>query len=418
MTVHDLYPMSLRLLSRPVLIVGGGVVAARRSRALLDAGAVVTVVAPELCAELAQAQDRGLIEWLPRGYETFDLDGKWLVHTATGLPEVDARVSREAEAQRLWCVDATDLERSTGWTPAVGRVGEVTVAVNAGGDPRRAAALRNAIVVAVETGSLPIRRHRSGAGSVALVGGGPGAEDLITVRGRMLLAQAEVVVADRLGPRGLLTTLAEDVEVIEVGKAPGAHPVPQEEINRILVREATAGRRVVRLKGGDPFVLGRGGEEAAYCRDHGVDVEVVPGVTSAISVPAAAGIPVTHRGVAKAFTVVSAHEDLAAVPEGSDHTVVLLMGVAGLRRNAEILATAGRGSECPVAIIEDGFGPRQRTVFGTLGSIASQAEAAAVGSPAVVVIGEVVRLSPLAPEEWAPAELAVHSAQQPRPAHR
>src|SRR5690606_6253562 len=165
-----------------------------------------------------------------------------------------------------------------------------------GGDPRRAARLRDAVQVALESGSLPLRRHRRGPGRVALVGGGPGDPGLVTTRGRQLLAEADVVVVDRLAPRALLGELDPDVEVVDVGKAPGHHPVSQDEINRLLVSHASAGKRVVRLKGGDPFVLGRGGEEVAACRAAGVPVEVVPGVTSAVAVPAAAGVPVTHRG--------------------------------------------------------------------------------------------------------------------------
>jgi uroporphyrin-III C-methyltransferase/precorrin-2 dehydrogenase/sirohydrochlorin ferrochelatase len=183
--------------------------------------------------------------------------------------------------------------------------------------------------------------------------------------------------------------------------------VPQDEINRILVREALAGNRVVRLKGGDPYVLGRGGEEAIYCREHGVEVEVVPGVTSAVSVPAAAGIPVTHRGLAKAFTMISGHEELSNVPAGSDHTVVLLMGVGTLRESAAALAANGRGPDCPVAIVENGYGPDQRVTIGTLGSIAAQAEAVGVANPAVVVVGDVVRLSPLAAAHLAPRPKAL-----------
>lgn len=400
MTARDLYPISLRLLGRPALVVGGGPVATRRAKALLDAGAVLTVVAPEVSAELHGMHDAGLLTWLARAYRTADLAGMWFAQTATGLPEVDGQVAADAEAARIWCVNAADQEASSAWTPAVAQVDDVTVAVNAGGDPRRALAIRRGIVEALETGALPVRRHRPGNGSVALVGGGPGAEDLITVRGRKLLAQADVVVADRLGPRGLLAQLESDTQVIEVGKSPQHHPVPQHEINEILVREARAGKRVVRLKGGDPFVLGRGGEEAEFCREHGVDVEVVPGVTSAVSVPAAAGIPVTHRGLARGFTVVSAHEDLADVPPGSDHTVVLLMGVATLRRSAVTLTTKERGENCPVAIIEDGFGSGQRITIGTLGGIADQAEAVGVASPAVVVVGDVVRISPFAPAEF------------------
>lgn len=418
MTVRDLYPTSLRLLGRPVLVVGGGAVATRRAKGLLDAGAVVTVVAPEASAELAGMHALGLLHWQQREYRSGDLAGKWFVQTATGRPEIDAAVAAEADEIRVWCVNAADHEASAAWTPSVARVDDVTVAVNAGGDPRRALAVRRAIVEGLETGSIPLKHYRTGKGSVALVGGGPGAEDLITVRGRKLLAQADVVVADRLGPRGLLGELDRSTRIIEVGKSPQAHPVPQEEINEILVREARVGNRVVRLKGGDPYVLGRGGEEAEYCRAHGVEVEIVPGVTSAISVPAAAGIPVTHRGLARGFTVVSAHEDLAEVPSGSDHTVVLLMGVATLRRSAVTLTTKNRAADCPVAIIEDGFGAGQRITIGTLASIADQAEAVGVGSPAVVVVGDVVRVSPFAPAGFRLAALdpveasgALHAAR-------
>ncbi|MGA7204657.1 MAG: uroporphyrinogen-III C-methyltransferase [Specibacter sp.] len=402
MAIADLYPLSLRLLGRPVLVVGGGKVAARRAKALLDAGAQVTLVAPVLSAPAEEVAK--LVTWQQREYRSTDMDNVWFSVAASGNPETDARVAADAEAQRVWSVNHSDAAESAAWTPAVTTFEDVKIAVNAGGDPLRAVAIRNGIAAALETGELPLRRYRAGrVGSVALVGGGPGAEDLITVRGRRLLAEADVVVADRLGPRGLLENLGEDVHVIEVGKTPGHHPVPQTEINAILVREALAGRRVVRLKGGDPYVLGRGGEEAIACRENGVDVEVVPGVTSAVSVPAAAGIPVTHRGLAKAFTLISGHEELDNVPEGSDHTVVLLMGVGTLNRSVPILEAAGRGADCPVAIIENGFAKDQRVTIGTLGTIVAQAQAARVRNPAVVVVGDVVRVSPLAPAEMATA---------------
>lgn len=229
-------------------------------------------------------------------------------------------------------------------------------------------------------------------GSVALIGGGPGDAGLITVRGLELLRAAQVVVADRLGPRSLLDDLADDVEVIDVGKNPGHHPVPQSEINRIIVEQAKAGRRVVRLKGGDPFVFGRGPEEVDACRAAGVAVEVVPGVTSAVSVPAAVGIPVTARGIANGFSVLTGHEDLDVVPGGGNHTVVLLMGVGGLAASAAALVTSARPDSTPVAIIEDGFGPRQRVTIGTLGTIAAIAALADVRPPAVTVVGDVVNL--------------------------
>ena len=421
MAIQDIYPTALRLLGRPVLVVGAGPVAARRTKGLLDAGARVTVVAPVACPALAELADAGLLNWEPRPYRPSDVDGVWFVQTATGDAAVDAQVSADAEAQRIWCVNASDHEASAAWTPAVAVVDDVKIAVNAGGDPRRAMALRDAVATALDTGDLPLRRHRvSGtgatAGSVALVGGGPGDTGLITVRGRRLLGQADVVVADRLGPRGLLAELAPDVRVIEVGKTPGHHPVPQAEINRILVDEALQGHRVVRLKGGDPYVLGRGGEEAEFCRQRGVEVEVVPGVTSAISVPAAAGIPVTHRGLAKGFSVVTGHEELSEVPARADHTVILLMGVGQLRDSAASLARAGLPQGTPVGIVENGYLPNQRVTIGTLGTIADQAEAAGVANPAVIVIGDVVRVSPFAPSHFKTADYSTTSPNAPRTA--
>lgn len=415
MAIQDIYPTALRLLGRPVLVVGGGPVAARRAKGLLDAGAQVTVVAPVASAALTELADAGLLTWERRTYLPSDVDGVWFVQTATGDPAVDTQVSADAEAQRIWCVNASDHEASAAWTPAVAVVDDVHIAVNAGGDPRRAMAVRDAVATALETGDLPLRRRRAAQrGSVALVGGGPGDTGLITVRGRRLLGQADVVVADRLGPRELLNELAPDVRVIEVGKTPGHHPVPQADINRILVEEALKGHRVVRLKGGDPYVLGRGGEEAEHCRQHGVEVEVVSGVTSAISVPAAAGIPVTHRGLAKGFSVVTGHEELSEVPARPDHTVVLLMGVGALRESASALGKAGLPGDTPVGIVENGYLPNQRVTIGTLGSIADQAEAAGVANPAVIVIGDVVRVSPFAPSHFKTADYSTTTPNQPR----
>jgi len=390
------YPLTLDVRDRRVVVVGGGPVAARRARGLVHAGAEVVVVAPWLCEDLADLAAAGRIRWRPREYAgAGDLDGAWLVHSATGDPDVDEAVAADAEAARLWCVRADDAECSAAWTPAVASVDGVLVAVSAGGDPRTARALRDAVRTRLATGDLPLRRHRrTGEGSVALVGGGPGDPGLVTTRGRQLLADADVVVADRLGPRSLLDELGEEVEVVDVGKAPGNHPVPQQEINRVLVDRAQRGQRVVRLKGGDPYVLGRGGEEALACRAAGVPVEVVPGVTSAFSVPAAAGIPVTHRGLAKQVTVVSGHESLdwesLAALEG---TLVVLMGVSLLDRTAERLVEHGRDPDTPVAVVEDGYGPRQRTTVGTLATIGGLARERGVRAPAVVVVGDVVDLA-------------------------
>lgn len=411
---HEIYPLGLKVAGRLVIVVGGGPVAARRVRSLVEAGARVRVVAPHavldeqgipiasVTIEPAGEPQPATVEWVRREYRTGDLDGAWLAHTATGSPAVDQQVSDDAERARIFCVTAGDASVGSAWVPAVARTtltddAEVTVSVTAGGDPRRSRAIRDAVAAALQSGTLPLRRHRPSPetlGRVWLVGGGPGDTGLITARGRAVLAQADVVIVDRLGPRALLHGLSPDVEVIDVGKTSGNHPVPQHEINALLIQHAQAGRDIVRLKGGDPYVLGRGGEELAACRAAGIEVEVVPGVTSAVSVPAAAGIPVTHRGVARGFSVLTGHDGAAAVPGGPDHTLVLLMGVTHLADTAEALVTADRPADTPAAVIEDGYGPGQRVTVGTLATIADRAAEAGVKPPAVVVVGAVVRLSP------------------------
>ena len=406
-----MHPISLDLTGRRVVVVGAGAVATRRVCRLLADGAQVTVVAPEATEQIAALARAGRLRWTQGVYRPGDLtspERAWLVHTATGQRQVDAEVAAEAEREHIWCVRADDARRSTAWTPAVaeGRPGTesegVTVAVTGDRDPRRATAVRDAVQAGLDGGVLPVRRTRrtagaTGVGRVHLVGGGPGDPDLITVRGRALLAAADVVVADRLGPRDLLDTLAAYVEIVDVGKGPGNHPVPQEQINAVLVEHALAGRVVVRLKGGDPFVLGRGGEEALHCLEHGIPVEVVPGVTSAVSVPAAAGIPVTHRGITASFVVASAHAGSDAALDAArdaprDATLVLLMGVNAVAATAAGLMAAGRSPETPVAFVESGWTPRQRTTVTTLEKAAWTAVHEQVRSPAVVVVGEVVAL--------------------------
>jgi len=209
-----------------------------------------------------------------------------------------------------------------------------------------------------------------------------------------LLTEADVVVMDRLAPRGLTRELGPDVEVIDVGKEVGAHAVTQAEINEILIDKARQGLAVVRLKGGDPYVLGRGMEEHQACDRAGIPVEVVPGVTSAIAVPAAAGIPLTHRGVARGFTVLTGHDAVDEVPCAGNHTLVLLMGIARLAQTMQALTDAGRDPRCPVGIVERGLLPGQRTTVGTVADIADLAASAHVSAPAVIVVGDVVRLCP------------------------
>ncbi len=389
------YPLLLDVAGRAVLVVGAGPVGTRRAIGLADAGALVTVVAPDVDGALA-ADDR--ITLRRRAYVTSDLEAMWLVHACTGDGEVDSRVAADSDAARVWCVQASSASSSAAWVPAVARVDDLVVAVSAGGDPGRATGVRDAVRFLLETGELPMRHHRHGdtVGSVALVGGGPGDPGLITVRGRRLLAEADVVVVDRLGPRALLDELAPEVEVIEAGKAPDNHTLPQEAINDLLISLAQQGKRVVRLKGGDPFVFGRGGEELLALVNAGIACEVVPGVTSALAVPAAAGIPLTHRSMSRQFTVVTGHEDLdwpklAAI----DGTLVLLMGATRVERIAKELVKAGRDPNTPVAVIEKGTLPGQRTTTGSLDSIGDRTTAVGVRAPAVVVVGDVALMHDL-----------------------
>ncbi len=391
------YPIELDLAGKKAVVVGGGPVAFRRTRSLVGAGAEVTVISPVLSADFTELD----ITVVRRQYEDGDLDGAWLAHAATSDPKTNAAIAAEADRRRIWCVRADDAEATAARVPAVTRHGDLTVAVTAGGDPRRSQRLRSAISHALAQGTLPVRHHRRGtSGHVALVGGGPGDPGLMTVLGRRLLAEADVVVADRLGPRDVLAELGPDVEIIEAGKAPGAHRLTQDQINDLIVRRAQAGDRVVRLKGGDPFVFGRGGEEALACVEAGIPVQVVPGVTSAIAVPAYAGIPVTHRGITQDFAVVSAHLDPSqpgatvdwdALANGPG-TLVLLMAIAHLDQIATELIKRGRDAVTPVAVIQDGTTEHQRVLISSLDKVAAQAAEEGIRSPAVVVIGEVVKL--------------------------
>jgi uroporphyrin-III C-methyltransferase len=240
-------------------------------------------------------------------------------------------------------------------------------------------------------------------GTVHLVGAGPGDPELITLRGLRLVREAEVIVHDRLGTEALLEFASADAELIDAGKTPGRHGMSQEEISDLLVALARTGRRVVRLKGGDPFVFGRGGEEALALADAGVPFEVVPGVSSAIAAPAAAGIPVTHRGIARTLTIASGHDDpaspaararwaaLAQVPG----TLVLLMAMSNLAEIADALIAGGRPADEPAAAVQWGTTERERRLTATLGTIADACRDGALGSPAVVVIGPVVAVGEL-----------------------
>lgn len=403
------YPLGLRLDGRRVVVVGGGAVATRRVPALLDAGADVLLVAPELTPALRARVDAGRLHWVPRRFVPEDLDGAWLVQVAIDDPMAAASVSAVAAERRIFCVRADDRTAATAWTPAVTRHGPVTVAVLGGGDPRRAMTVRDAIrdllaARLVPDGAAPTQSRPDAStggrqtGRVALVGAGPGDPELITVRGWRLLTEADVVVADRLVPGLLLDELRPDVELVDASKIPYGPSRAQEEINQILVDRALAGAFVVRLKGGDPYVFGRGGEELLACAEAGVPVTVVPGVTSSIAAPAAAGIPVTHRGVAHEFTVVSGHlapDSPASLVRwdalaGLRGTLVILMGLKNLAAITATLIAHGRSPQTPAAVVQEATTGAQRVLRSTLGAIAADLLAADLRPPAVVVVGDVV----------------------------
>jgi len=364
-----LLPVNLDVRELPVTVVGGGGAALRRVAALHQAGAEVTVVAAHVVPAIEDLADRGRLHWVRRDFSADDLGLACLVMAATGRSDQDAAVAAQARARHVLCLRADDdaPAQSTGSAPA-----------RAGGFAQR------------------------GEGRVVLVGGGPGDPGLITVRGMGALAAADVVVVDRLAPVGLLADLAEDVEVIDVSKVPRGRFTPQEQINDLLVEHARRGSTVVRLKGGDPFVFGRGAEEAQACAAAGVPVEVVPGVTSAVSVPALAGIPVTHRGLSQGFSVVSGH-----VPPGhpestidwgalarSGTTLVVLMGVHTLPLVVATLLAEGRDPETPLACVVDGASATQQVVVSTLKEVAASGVPRLVRPPAIVVIGPVVGAAP------------------------
>jgi len=447
----DAYLLGLRLRDRRVVVVGGGAVATRRIPALLDAGADIVLVSPAVTASLEDLAAAGRISWEPRGYADGDCAGAWLICACTDDPAVNAAIAAEAEQQRTWSVRADDAQASAAWTPATGRADDIrsdtvqggtvpggtvqggtvqggtvsgsTVAGSAvaggtarggagggtvqsssvqvgvlSGDPRHSAAIRDAIVAGLRTGQLSARHGRRRRAGVAIIGGGPGDPGLITVRGRQLLAEADVVLTDRLAPRSLLDELPADVEVIDVSKIPYGRATAQEQINATLIDRARAGRFVARLKGGDPFVFGRGAEEVLACLRAGVPVTVVPGVTSAVGVPTSAWVPVTHRGVAQDFHVVSVH-----VPPGDDRstvdwatlgggsgTLVLLMAVQRIGAVVAELLRYGRSPDTPVSVIADGTMPTQRTINSTLEQVEGMVTREGIRPPAIVVVGDVV----------------------------
>lgn len=361
------YPVGLNLMGRRVVVVGGGTAAQRRLGPLVSAGARVHIISCRTTPAVEEMAANGLVTLELRKYRAGDLDGAWYALACTNDPDTDSTVASEAEGRRIFCMYADVPRFGTAISPT--------------------AASRTEIAECAEP-SLP---------GVALVGGGPGDPDLITVRGRRLLARADVVVVDRLAPSLLLAELDPRVEVIDAAKIPYGRQMSQDTINLTLIDRAKAGKFVVRLKGGDPYVFGRGYEELEACAAAGVPVTVVPGITSAISVPAAAGIPVTHRGVTHEFVVVSGHIppnhqdsltnwDALARLRG---TLVLLMAIENIDRIVEALIRGGRPADSPATVVQEGTLHNQRTLRGSLGTVAGLIHEEGVRPPSVVVIGPV-----------------------------
>jgi uroporphyrin-III C-methyltransferase len=343
-----------------VLVVGGGPSALPRIAGALDAGAHVVVSAEVLGDTVLDLVDRGLVEHVPRSPTDVDLESADLVVAVTGEPAADADLATRAAAARRLCLVPDQAERPT---------------------------------------------PTAGEGRVLLVGGGPGDPGLITVAGLRAVEQADVVVCDRLAPLAVLDRARPDAEIVDVAKIPRGRTTPQEEINRILIDRAGRGSIVVRLKGGDNFVFGRGGEEWQACLAAGIPVTVIPGVSSAIAAPAAAGIPATHRSLTQGFTVVSGHLPPGAPGSTLDWTalarsgtsIIVMMGMANLASIAEALIAAGMPADTPAATVADGGLPSQRVVRDRLERISSQTAVAGLRAPAVTVIGAVAAFDPSSP---------------------
>ena len=445
-----MYPIMLDLHDRPCLLVGAGQIAHRKLLSLLAEGARVTVVAPTATEPVAQLAAEGQVRWHERPFADEDVEGVQLAFVATGRVEVDRAVVAAAEKRGIW-VNVADVPALCDFhLPARVQRGDFQLAIaSGGGAPFAVRRLRQLFdskigpdwsewiaaakqfrqrvqsaglspaaaetafdrwfAATVDPSTLAVRlptpdeaaARLSGdmpaqPGHVALVGAGPGNPGLLTVRGLQLVRQADALVFDRLAISAIPLDLPEHIQLIGVGKEAGHHPVPQDEINQILLRLARAGKRVVRLKGGDPFVFARGGEEAMELRSNGIAYEVVPGVTAGIAAPASVGIPVTFRREAVRLTFVTAHEggtpqvrwDLLAQDEHA--TLVGYMGVSNLPEVRESLMNAGMPGTTPAALIEKATLPEQRSLRTTLEELPSAAEQAGIKSPAIFVIGRVV----------------------------
>ena len=440
------YPVSLALEGRSCVVLGGGPLAAQKMQGLLGAGAHVTVIAAEAGAEIRLAGVDGRVRLVERDYRPGDLEGVWLAIDASGRDDINAAARREAEGRRV-LLNVVDRAQLCDWiAPAIVRRGPLQVAVSTSGEsPFLASALRRRLEQDLgeewerfvslvghlrrrlreqgasmkrqeavytellrsdvrhllrdgdEQGAVALAEQimrEPGRGRVWLVGAGPGGADLLTLAARDALAHADVVMHDALVEPEVLRLVRQRARVVDVGKRAWGRRVPQERINALLLEAARAGQEVVRLKGGDPFVFARGGEEAAFLAGAGVEVRVIPGVSSATAAPALAGIPLTMRGVASSVALVTARgagshpAELGRVALEVD-TLVVLMALEGLAGTAHRLAEV-LGDGRPAAVIAAAGTARQQVVRGDLATIAARCCAAEVAAPATLVVGYVV----------------------------
>src|SRR5579859_730157 len=464
----------LDLLNRRVLVVGGGNVATTKVRALLPCRpAPLVVVAPRASTFIRRAAELGDLEWRPRDYSAADLAGAAFAFAATDDRDLNARVAADARRLNVPVLAVDDVPNCDFIAPALVRRGDVTVAISTGGrspamarrtrerleralpafwgdllevaaaardrlgptrsliDPDRwQIALDGEVERLAEAGDLAaatdallanlerslFERRDSQPGVVSLVGAGPGDPDLLTLRAVQRLQAADVVVFDRLVSAEVLAYARPDAERLDVGKVPGGRGWSQAEINAVLTQLAREGRRVVRLKGGDPFVFGRGGEEALALARAGVPFEIVPGISAALAAPAAAGIPVTHRGLSGSVTIVNGHDPdqhaWSALAQGGG-TLVCLMAVEHLEEIVAALLANGRLADEPSAIVQWATTPRQRVVAAPLAEIAASARAAGMEPPAVLVVGPTAALSAILRPSRSPAHGARTEALTP-----
>ncbi|MGS0997264.1 siroheme synthase CysG [Rhodanobacter sp. UC4451_H18] len=466
-----LYPIFASLSQRAVLVVGGGAVAERKVAALLQARAQVTVNAPSLTPRLQRWVRQGRIAHRTDPFRESWLERVWLVVAATPDREINALVASVGELRRIFVNVVDDAALSSFHVPAVIDRAPLTIAISSGGEapmlsrllrerleallddslgalarlmarlrPRirarfPALAARRAFYDSLLAGPVVqlLRQQRDGeaqaaaehaladapspaTGSVVLVGAGPGDPGLLTLRALRALNEADVILHDRLVGAGVLALARRDAERIEVGKQAGRHHTTQEAIHALLLEHARAGKRVVRLKGGDPFVFGRGGEELEFLHAHAIPFEVVPGITAAVACAAYSGVPLTHRERAQSVRFVTAHcrhsHDTVDWPALAQErqTLAIYMGVNELATLQARLVEHGRAASTPFALIENGSLPNQRVVCGVLGNLAERAAAHAVSSPALLILGEVAALAPsLAWFGAAPLGATVHA---------